>query len=63
MLREFRIRPRSIWPLNRTADTKSAKGFRRSQFEEIWRAYCTDDGTASHTNNFKGLRLAGDGTA
>jgi Protein of unknown function (DUF3631) len=44
-LRDFRIRPRTIWPLNRTADNKSTKGYRRSQFEEVWRAYCTDGDT------------------
>ena len=46
MLREFRIIPHNIWPLNRTAESKSARGYRRAQFEEVWRVYCTDDGTA-----------------
>jgi hypothetical protein len=63
MLREFRIRPRTIWPLNRTIKTKSAKGYRRSQFEEVWRAYCADDGTASQPSNVMNLLAAGDGTA
>jgi Protein of unknown function (DUF3631) len=60
MLREFKIRPHTIWPANRTAKSKSAKGYRRSQFEEAWRRYC-NDGTASHTSNVKSLRAAGDG--
>ncbi|SDK15083.1 MULTISPECIES: DUF3631 domain-containing protein [Bradyrhizobium] len=63
MLREFRIRPRTIWPPTRTAKSKSAKGYRRSQFEEVWRAYCADDGTTAHASNIKDLRLVGDGTA
>jgi hypothetical protein len=63
MLRDFAIRPRTIWPPNRTAKTKSAKGYRRSQFEETWRKYCADDGTAAHASNIKHLRVAGDGTA
>jgi Protein of unknown function (DUF3631) len=63
MLREFKIRPRTIWPLNRTPKAKSAKGYRRSQFEETWRKYCADDGTAAHASNVRSLRLAGDGTA
>ena len=63
MLREFKIRPRTIWPSNRTAAAKSAKGYRRSQFEEAWRAYCADDGTAAHGNNVRSLRRASDGTA
>lgn len=40
MLRDFAIRPHTIWPPNRTATSKSAKGYRRSQFEEAWRKYC-----------------------
>ncbi len=63
MLREFRIRPRTIWPLNRTAKSKSTKGYRRSQFEEVWRVYCADDGTTAHGSNVRSLRLAGGGTA
>lgn len=63
MLRDFGIRPRTIWPPNRTHKTKSTKGYRRSQFEEVWRAYCADDGTTAHSNNVKNLRVVGDGTA
>jgi hypothetical protein len=63
MLRDFAIRPRTIWPLNRTSKTKSAKGYRRSQFEEAWRTYCADDDTPSHASNIRSLRVAGDGTA
>ena len=62
MLREFGIRLRSIWPLNRTARSKSAKGYRRAQFEDVWRRYCADGDTAAHTSVIKSLRLAGDGT-
>jgi hypothetical protein len=47
MLRDFAIRPRTIWPLNRTADRKSNKGYRRSQFEQAWRTYCTDSNTGT----------------
>jgi hypothetical protein len=63
LLRDFAIRPRTIWPPNRTAKTKSAKGYRRSQFEEAWDKYCADDGTTAHPSTIKTLRLAGDGTA
>jgi hypothetical protein len=62
MLREFRIRPHTIWPPQRTADSKSAKGYRRSQFEEAWRVYCADDGTTAQANNIRSLRRTGDGT-
>jgi Protein of unknown function (DUF3631) len=57
MLRDFRIKPSTIWPLNRTTDSKSAKGYRRSQFEAVWRAYCADGDTAAHASKVKSLRL------
>jgi hypothetical protein len=63
MLREFKIRPRTIWPENRTVESKSAKGYLRSQFEEAWRAYCAADGTTAHSSNIRSLRLVSDGTA
>jgi Protein of unknown function (DUF3631) len=63
MLREFRIRPHNIWPPNRTADSKSAKGYRRAQFEDAWRVYCAEDGTTAQASNIRSLRRGGDGTA
>jgi hypothetical protein len=63
MLREFRIRPHNIWPPNRTADSKSAKGYRRSEFEEAWRLYCADDDTTAQANNISSLRRTSDGIA
>ena len=62
MLREFKIRPRTIWPPNRTPKSKSQKGYRRSQFEEAWRKYCADDGTPAQGSNIRTLRRVGDGT-
>jgi hypothetical protein len=62
MLRDFGIRPRSIWPLKRTATSKSLKGYRRQQFEEVWRVYCADIGTPAHPSQVKGLHVAGAGT-
>ena len=62
MLRDFAIRPRTIWPPNRTPKSKSAKGYRRSQFEGAWRKYCADDGTTAQGSNIMSLRRAGDGT-
>jgi hypothetical protein len=58
MLRDFGIRPRSIWPADRTKKSKSAKGYTREQFERAWAAYCSEeDGTAAHQSNVKHLRL------
>jgi hypothetical protein len=58
----FRIKPKTIWPLNRTADSKSTKGYLRSQFEQAWRRYCEDDDTAAQASRVKSLTLASDGT-
>jgi len=55
MLGPFRIRPRTIWPPNRTAGDKSAKGYFRAQFEAAWRAYC-GDGTTAQSSNVRRLR-------
>jgi hypothetical protein len=58
MLRAFRIRPRTIWPLHRTPGTKSAKGYFRSQFEQVWRSYCDEPGTSSQSHNIRWLDRA-----
>jgi hypothetical protein len=62
MLRAFGIRPRSVWPLHRTAESKSSKGYTLVQFEDAWRKYCREDGTPAQGSNIKVLRRAGDGT-
>src|ERR1700739_4700390 len=46
----------TIWPAHRTVTSKAAKGYRRQQFEEAWRRYCADDGTASQPSNIMSLR-------
>jgi Protein of unknown function (DUF3631) len=55
MLGYFAIRPCTIWPKKRTTTSRSAKGYRRSQFEAIWRRYCADDGTPAHASNISAL--------
>jgi Protein of unknown function (DUF3631) len=45
MLRAFRIRSSSIWPVQRTPSSKSRKGYLREQFEAAWATYC--DGTTA----------------
>ncbi|MGY3506650.1 MULTISPECIES: DUF3631 domain-containing protein [unclassified Bradyrhizobium] len=55
MLREFKIKPKTIW-----SEGTSAKGYRRAWFEEPWRAYC--DTTASQPNDATSFRVVGDGT-
>ena len=39
------IRPRTIWPMQRVAGVKSARGYLRSQFERTWAVYCSGDDT------------------
>jgi len=40
LLRPFRIKPKSIWPVERTPTSRSRKGYTRDQFEAAWRSYC-----------------------
>ena len=55
LLRPFRIRPRTVWPMR----TTSAKGYYRHQFEQAWRSYCDGqaaDGTPSQPSVIRQLR-------
>jgi hypothetical protein len=54
LLRMFDIRPRTIWPLRRTADSKSARGYLREQFEAAWARFCSPD-TPTHARPRKYL--------
>jgi hypothetical protein len=56
LLKAFHIRPRSIWPAKRTADSKSRRGYYRTDFEAAWRSYCARDDTPTQANVFKLLR-------
>jgi hypothetical protein len=47
LLAPFGIRPRTIWPLNRSADSRSSRGYHRSWFEQAWRSYCATADTAT----------------
>jgi hypothetical protein len=64
MLRDFGIRPRTIWSRKRTAATKgtvkSARGYRVEQFAETWRRYLDvgEGGTPAQRNIIKLLRAA-----
>ncbi len=40
LLRPFGIRPRTIYPIPRRPEDRSARGYLRSQFEAAWRVYC-----------------------
>jgi Protein of unknown function (DUF3631) len=61
MVAPFGIRPKTIWPLQRTPTSRSAKGYLRSQFEQAWSSYCdaagdSPGGTASQSSTIQHLR-------
>ena len=43
MLRPFGIGPRTVWPAQRQAGDRSARGYYQSQFELAWARYCPAD--------------------
>ena len=55
LLRPFHIKPKSIWPAERTTTSRSRKGYTRDQFEAAWRSYCPG-GTPAQPRKF--IRLA-----
>ncbi len=55
LLKPFGIKARTVWPLGRTADTRSGEGFYRAQFEETWRSYLPEDDTSTQSNVIKAL--------
>jgi hypothetical protein len=55
LLRRFQIRPRTIWPANRQPGDRSSRGYMRSQFEQVWSAYCSEADTPTHTMKIKKL--------
>jgi hypothetical protein len=53
LLRPFEIRPRRLWPLPRTPESKSFRGYLRADFEESWRSYCDEGVTPSHASHLR----------
>jgi hypothetical protein len=56
VVRKFGVRPTTLWPPGRTAETKSAKGYRRSDFESAWERYAAADGTSAQAHGIRQLR-------
>ena len=51
VLRRFKIRGRTIWPIPRFPDSKSYSGYYRADFEEAWRFHCPpENDTSTHTS-------------
>jgi uncharacterized protein DUF3631 len=56
LLQPFGIRPRTIWPAQRRSDSRSSRGYLRSQFEKAWASYCAAADTPTQTHKI--IRLA-----
>jgi hypothetical protein len=56
MLSSFGIKTRTIWPPNRTAATRSERGYTRAQFERAWTSYCDQGNTPPQSSKNKFLR-------
>src|SRR5262249_45096224 len=50
LLEPFGIRPRTIWPTQRRSDSKSSRGYLRSQFEQAWASYCSTADTPTQSS-------------
>jgi hypothetical protein len=55
LLRDFKIRSKTIWPPLRNSGTKSESGYYRSQFEGAWASFCQPTSTPSHTSKIRYL--------
>jgi hypothetical protein len=47
LLRPFGIKPRTLWPPQRTGGSRSARGYFRADFEAVLSAYCYGTDTPS----------------
>jgi hypothetical protein len=55
LLRRFEIRSRSLFPMPRTPDCKSFRGYMRSSIEAAWRDHCSESDTPTHSNKIIAL--------
>ncbi len=55
LLRPFRIRAKTVWPLNRQPGDKSFRGFLRDWFEPAWASYCSDTDPPTQSSKIIGL--------
>jgi Protein of unknown function (DUF3631) len=55
LLRPFRIRPKTIWPIRRRTGDKSSRGYQRKQFEAAWTAYCASGDTPAQRSKIINL--------
>jgi hypothetical protein len=55
LLSPFGIRTRTVWPVPRRADSKSGRGYYRSQFVDMWDRYCPPADTPTQSAQIIGL--------
>jgi Protein of unknown function (DUF3631) len=53
LLKAFHIYSRTTWPAKRTPDSKSRKGYYRTDFKAAWASYCPEGGTSAQPKVFK----------
>jgi Protein of unknown function (DUF3631) len=53
LLKAFHIYSRTTWPAKRTADSKSRKGYYKTDFKAAWASYCPEGGTPAQPKVFK----------
>jgi hypothetical protein len=56
LLSPFGIRTCTIWPRNRSAGSKSQRGYNKSQFERVWANYCGETNTPTQSSNIRRLK-------
>jgi hypothetical protein len=56
LLSPFGIRTRTIWQRNRSAGSKSQRGYHKSQFERVWADYCDETNTPTQPSNIRRLK-------
>ena len=56
LLKAFHVYPRTTWPVGRTVDSKSRKGYYKADFKAAWASYCPEGGTPTRPNVFRLLR-------
>jgi hypothetical protein len=62
LLRLFNIRPQTVWPVQRRPDSRSARGYLRTQFEAAWASYCPPADTPTQPSKIIPLARASSDT-
>jgi Protein of unknown function (DUF3631) len=55
LLKRFGVRSRPLFPIPRTPDSKSFRGFMRSSIDVAWRAHCSENDAPTHSSEIVAL--------